>query len=60
VFWGRGTADEVIPGDAVDWTQGWLPDHATLTQRIYEGMPHTVSDAELRDVVSFLRDQYPA
>ncbi|RNE67417.1 alpha/beta hydrolase [Cryobacterium tepidiphilum] len=60
VFWGRGTVDEVIPGDAVDWTQDWLPDHATLTERIYEGMPHTVSDAELRDVVGFLREQYPA
>jgi phospholipase/carboxylesterase len=60
VFWGRGTADEVIPADAVDWTQDWLPEHSTLTQRIYERMPHTVSDAELRDVVSFLRDQYRA
>jgi len=58
VFWGRGTSDEVIPGDAVDWTQDWLPEHATLTERIYEGMPHTVSDAELRDVVGFLREQY--
>lgn len=60
VFWGRGTVDEVIPADAVDWTQGWLPGHATLTERIYEGMPHAVSEAELRDVVAFLRDQYTA
>ncbi|TDW29765.1 alpha/beta hydrolase [Cryobacterium psychrophilum] len=58
VFWGRGTADPVIPTAAVDRTQAWLPGHSTLTERIYEGMGHSVSQAELGDVVSFLREQY--
>jgi len=58
VFWGRGTADPIIPASAVDRTQAWLPEHSTLTERIYEGMAHSVSQAELSDVVAFLRAQY--
>ena len=60
VFWGRGTADPVIPQDAVDRTQAWLPDHSTLTERIYEGMGHSISEAELGEIVTFLRAQYDA
>ena len=59
VFWGRGTADQVIPPSAIDRTQAWLPGHSTLTERIYEGMPHSISQDELGDVVAFLREQYP-
>lgn len=58
VFWGRGTADGVIPASAVERTQAWLPSHSTLTERIYEGLPHSISQAELGDVVNFLRDRY--
>lgn len=60
VFWGRGTADGIIPTDAVDRTQAWLPEHSTLTERIYESMAHSVSQAELGEVVNFLRGQYAA
>jgi phospholipase/carboxylesterase len=60
VFWGRGTADAVIPPEAVARTQYWLPGHSTLTERIYEGMPHSVSQAELDDIVRFLRERYAA
>lgn len=60
VFWGRGTADSIIPQSAVDRTQAWLPGHSTLTERIYEGMAHSVSQAELGDIVAFLREQYAA
>jgi phospholipase/carboxylesterase len=59
VFWGRGTSDGVIPASAVERTQAWLPGHSTLTERIYEGLPHSISQAELGDVVNFLRAQYP-
>jgi phospholipase/carboxylesterase len=59
VFWGRGTADTVIPTSAIECTQAWLPDHSTLTERIYEGLTHSISQAELGDVVNFLRAQYP-
>ncbi|MFO7689719.1 MAG: dienelactone hydrolase family protein [Cryobacterium sp.] len=58
VFWGRGTADPVIPPSAIDRTRAWLPGHATVTERIYEGMAHSISQPELADVVTFLRDQY--
>jgi phospholipase/carboxylesterase len=60
VFWGRGTADEVIPAEAVEHTQDWLPSHADLDQRVYEGLGHAVSDRELADVSAFLRAQYAA
>lgn len=60
VFWGRGTADAVIPAPAVDRTQAWLTGHANLTERIYEGMAHSVSQAELGEIVTFLREQYAA
>ncbi|MBG6213195.1 MAG: dienelactone hydrolase family protein [Cryobacterium sp.] len=58
VFWGRGTADGVIPASAIERTQSWLPGHSTLTERIYEGLPHSISQTELGDVVNFLRTQY--
>ncbi|TFB96998.1 alpha/beta hydrolase [Cryobacterium sp. HLT2-28] len=58
VFWGRGTADPVIPQDAIERTQVWLPGHSELTERIYEGMGHAISQAELGEIVGFLREQY--
>ncbi|MBU1588836.1 MAG: esterase, partial [Actinobacteria bacterium] len=54
VFSGRGTADEVIPAWRFADTADWLPGHSRLTERIYEGLGHSVSDAELQDVVAFL------
>ncbi len=60
VFWGRGTADEVIPARFVDHAQAWLPNHVELTERIYEGLGHAVSESELNDVLAFLRQQSDA
>ena len=60
VFWGRGTLDPVIPEAAVARTQQWLPEHSTLTERIYEGMGHSISQTELAEIVTFLREQYPS
>jgi len=57
VFWGRGTADQVIPADLVAYTQRWLPSHSTLTERIYEDLAHGVSAAEVGDVSAFIRRQ---
>jgi phospholipase/carboxylesterase len=57
VFWGRGTADEVIPAELVAHTQRWLPSHSTLTERIYEDLAHGVSAAELGDLSAFIRRQ---
>jgi len=58
VFWGRGTADGVIPLAAVARTQAWLPAHSTLDERIYEGVGHSVSDRELADVAAYIRARF--
>ena len=58
VFWGRGTADGVIPTASVTRTQAWLPAHSTLDERIYEGVGHSVSDRELADVAAYIRAQF--
>lgn len=54
VFWGRGTTDTVIPAANVERTGRWLPDHSTLTARIYEDLPHSISRQELLDVNAFI------
>lgn len=58
VFWGRGTDDAVIPADAITRTQTWLPEHAELDARIYEGLGHSVSERELGDLVAWLTARY--
>lgn len=60
VFWGRGTADEVIDANRVAQLAAWLPEHTDLTERAYPGLGHSVSEAELADVVEFLRDRLRA
>jgi phospholipase/carboxylesterase len=57
VFWGRGTHDDVIPGFLVEYTTGWLPEHADLSGRVYPGLTHSVSEQELDDVRTFLQKQ---
>lgn len=54
VFWGRGTADTVIPAAAVDRTAAWMPAHTEPTIRIYEGLAHSISTQELSDLGAFL------
>ena len=54
VFWGRGTADPVIPSAAVDRTAEWLPGHTDATISIYEDLGHSISREELTDFVGFL------
>ena len=55
VFWGRGDADAVIAADAIARTAVWLPRHAAATIRVYPGLAHAISDAELADAATFLR-----
>lgn len=59
VFSGRGTADDVIPAWRFADTADWLPDHSRLTERIYEGLGHAVSEPMLDDVNTFLRANLP-
>lgn len=55
VFWGRGTADPVIPPALVSAASAWFADHVMLTEKIYPGMGHSVNDAELADVARYLQ-----
>ena len=57
VFWGRGTVDQVIHPALISITQSWLPEHSVLTERIYEGLPHSISAPELADLSTFVREQ---
>jgi phospholipase/carboxylesterase len=54
LFWGRGDADGVITQEAVARTAAFLPDHTTLTERVYPGLGHGISAAEIADVREFL------
>ena len=58
VFWGRGSADEVIPESAIAHTAAWLPEHSELSGRIYPGMGHSVSQEEMTDLHHFLTLRY--
>jgi len=54
VFYGRGTHDDRIDSARVDQLDAWLPGHADATSRIYEGLGHSISNDELRDLNAFL------
>ena len=57
VFWGRGDRDPVIPSFLIPLTTDWLRAHTTLTERVYAGLGHYVSPAELTDLGAFLERQ---
>ncbi|WP_328940663.1 phospholipase [Streptomyces sp. NBC_00250] len=61
LFWGRDTADAVIPADLVARTGTWLRERsgADLRERTYPGMGHGVSVQELRDIHDFLATAPP-
>lgn len=54
VFWGRGSADPVIPARAIEATEAFLAAHATAETRIYQGVGHSVSELELEHLRRFL------
>jgi phospholipase/carboxylesterase len=60
VFWGRGAEDRVIAAPAVTRTESWLPLHASLNRRVYPGLAHGISAAEVADVRDFLAEQLPS
>ncbi|PRY67501.1 phospholipase/carboxylesterase [Glaciihabitans tibetensis] len=55
VFYGRGTADQIISHAAVERTEAWIPAHTSATSRIYEDLAHSISAQELADIAEFLR-----
>ncbi len=54
VFWGRGAEDRVIAAHAIERTSAWLPEHSTLTERVYPGLAHGIHAEEAADVRAFL------
>lgn len=56
VFWGRGAEDTVITPHAIERTAQWLPAHSTLTERVYPGLGHGVSQQEMRDLRDFVTE----
>lgn len=54
VFWGRGAEDRVIAEHSIERTRAWLPEHATLTERVYPGLAHGIHAQEVDDVRAFL------
>lgn len=59
VFSGRGDADGLVPAPLVALTDRWLAGHTTLTRRVYAGLGHDVSPAEVEDLAAFLRARLP-
>jgi phospholipase/carboxylesterase len=55
VFWGRRDRDPVIPAALIESTRWWLRRHTDLTERVYPGLSHNVSTAELADLAAFVR-----
>ena len=47
VFFGHGDADRVIPADTTARASAWLPGHSTLTEKVYAGLPHSISGEDL-------------
>jgi len=59
-FWGRGADDRVITAAAVARTGEFLPAHTELVERVYPGLAHAISAAELADVRAFLAEHVGA
>ena len=60
VFFGRGTVDPIIDAPAFERAQTFLAAHTTLTEKVYPGLGHGVTMAELADVSVFLQTTLPA
>ena len=56
-FYGRGDRDTVIPSFLLPLTRAWLTEHTSVRQRVYPGLGHYVSPAELTELGQFVRDQ---
>jgi len=54
VFWGRADVDGAIPEAEVERTGTWLRANTDLTEKIYPGIAHSISDEEIADVKEFL------
>jgi phospholipase/carboxylesterase len=57
VFWGRGSEDRVIGVPAIERTSAFLPHHSALVEKVYPGLAHGISQAEVDDVAAFITAQ---
>jgi len=60
LFWGRDEADPIIDAHRIALTQQWAPAHTALESKLYEGMLHSISPQELRDINRFLVRNVPS
>ncbi|WP_127125265.1 alpha/beta hydrolase [Georgenia sp. SYP-B2076] len=58
VFWARGSADQVIAPFLVERAGQWLPEHSSLTARVYDGLGHGISADTLADLRAFLDERH--
>lgn len=56
VFWGRGTADGVVPEALVRQTSAWLANHADVRERVYPGLAHGISEEQMADARAYLAE----
>jgi phospholipase/carboxylesterase len=54
MFWGRGTADAVIPANKVAAYAAWCRDHVDLEEHVYPGLGHGINDHMMADVLAFV------
>ena len=54
LFWGRGSDDRVIAPVAITRSSEYLPQHTSLTERVYPGLGHGINANQLDDVRDFL------
>ena len=54
VFWGRGDRDQVIPAPFIDASRKFLAAHTALTERVYPGLAHSITEAEMDEVRAYL------
>ncbi|SEE15112.1 alpha/beta hydrolase [Ruania alba] len=56
MFFGRGSADPLIPAQVSDRTTAFLASHTQLTTRVYPGLGHGIAQDEVDEVASFLAE----
>lgn len=54
LFWGRGSEDRVITPAAIIRSSEYLPQHTSLSERVYPGLAHGINTPMLDDVRDFL------
>lgn len=54
VFFGWGTADQVLPKSRFTATEEWVSEFTDATIKVYEGLTHSIAPDEVTDLRNFL------